>query len=194
MPNGTKKKYENGDNNKAYSCLWEKAFTYIQCPSELDDLNLCRVAPMADKRAVNLSLPRKDGGCVIPAYLRSHGLTLIDAIHINAAVLAGLIAAFSLRRLNEILPLGRNSMVSFKGRAYLDFNLEKVGLDGAGSPMKRPIPRFLFDVLQAQKNSPKNLQQLSSIEEMIRSFIIIYLLSRLIQGGVLCTVQNWVPI
>ena len=93
------KKYQNGDRNQPYACLWEEAFTSIQPPSELDTLSLRRVAPMADKRAINLNLPRKNGGSSIPASLRNHGLTVVDAMHMNAAVLAGLIAAFSLRPL-----------------------------------------------------------------------------------------------
>lgn len=151
------KKYQNGDRNQAYACLWEDAFALIQPPSELDALNLWRVAPMADKRAVNSILPRKNGGSSIPAYLRNHGLTLVDAMHMNAAVLAGLIAAFSLRRLNEILSLGRHCLVVHDDRTYLDFNLEKVGLDGSRAPTQRPIPQFLFDILQEQQQLANKL-------------------------------------
>lgn len=128
-------------------CVWEKAFEHLPMPTTLNGLNLHRVAPILNKRAESRNCRNNFGGSELPSLLRKHGMTVIDAMGINTAVIAGLIAALSLRRRGEVLTLNRDCAFLRGQRPYLQFDLEKVGIDGVRDTVSRPIPTFLYETL-----------------------------------------------
>lgn len=127
---------------------WETAFLENPPPAELAELNLIRAAAFCTYEQDPPRLP--EGGSALPMQLREH-LSVEDALRLNTAVLAGLVAALCTRRHDEILTLHRDSPVEQSGLTYLDFGLCKVQLDGVRAPILRPLPRVLYKALCEQR-------------------------------------------
>lgn len=101
-----------------------------------------------------LVIPRKGCSTILPNGMsdiaeraRSYGVTLLDALTLNSAILATNIGALCVRRIDEIVTLPTDCLITKAGKTYLRLNLGKVGLDGARATAVRPIPRFLFEAL-----------------------------------------------
>ncbi len=142
-PKGADNKEVNRQN-----CPWEKAFSACPPPVSLEGLRLWRVAPFLYEFRSKSGKQSDDSSIIFQ--IRNQGLTLLDAIYINTAVLTALIAVFTLRRHNEAINLHKDCLVQYQGRTYLDCNLEKFVIDGIRAPILRPIPRFLYDALNTQ--------------------------------------------
>lgn len=130
--------------------LWESTFAAHPIPKELANLRLWQYCSV--RTPSNFGLRLSGGGSAIPSILRDRGLTLTDAMEINTGVLIGLVAAFSIRRRDEIRKLHRHCLSEDARGAHIDFGLCKVQVDGIRAPTRRPIPRFLFKALQAQRH------------------------------------------
>lgn len=88
-----------------------------------------------------------DGTTRLAREIRENGISLLDALALNGAILAALIAAFCMRRKTEILALRFDALVRSGGKTHIRVNLAKRGLDGGRDTSIRPIPTFLWQGL-----------------------------------------------
>ncbi|EAU55995.1 hypothetical protein [Mariprofundus ferrooxydans] len=145
---------------------WENAFSETPPPAELKRLGIWRVGPIFYE-AINSPKKYRDaaGNSLLPSIIRNSGLTLIDAMLMNSAVIVAVTAAFSIRRIQELLNLHPSAVKITQGRNYLDFNLEKVGIDDTRSPACRPIPSFVGKALNKQNLLSRKLSDANKLRK-----------------------------